>query len=80
MLYVSYVYTSQRCGAATGAQLVEASLPRGAAQVPWTPISTSPKIGIADAFFLGIFDKWVAPSRASPAGPELPAPQPWPGE
>jgi hypothetical protein len=26
-------------------------------QVPWTPVSTSPKISMSDAFFLGLFDK-----------------------
>jgi len=29
------------------------------ATVPWTPISTSPKVSMGDAFFLGLFDKCV---------------------
>ncbi|KAI8475498.1 MAG: cyclopropane fatty acid synthase [Monoraphidium minutum] len=29
------------------------------AKVPWTPISTSPKVSMGDAFFLGIFDKFA---------------------
>ncbi|GBF87498.1 cyclopropane fatty acid synthase [Raphidocelis subcapitata] len=29
------------------------------AKVPWTPISTSPKVSFSEAFFLGIFDKFA---------------------
>lgn len=29
------------------------------ASVPWTPISTSPKVSLTEGFFLSVFDKWV---------------------
>ena len=29
------------------------------AHIPWTPISTSPKISLADSFFMGLFDKFA---------------------
>ena len=29
------------------------------AHIPWTPISTSPKISLADCFFMGLFDKFA---------------------
>jgi hypothetical protein len=32
-------------------------LPLSPCQVPWTPISTSPKVSMSEAFFLGLFDK-----------------------